>query len=59
VFVFSFFSPPFLFLLSISFFPFPYFIASGNKGYKVEVGAFSDNDGLAALVATNLKVKMK
>jgi delta-1-pyrroline-5-carboxylate synthetase len=28
---------------------------SGNQGYQVEDGAFSDNDGLASLVAANVK----
>jgi len=31
---------------------------SGNKGYNIGLGAFSDNDGLASLVASHLKADL-
>lgn len=34
-----------------------YLFRSGNTGYFVRDGAFSDNDGLASLVAAQMKVK--
>jgi glutamate 5-kinase len=34
-----------------------YFSSSGNTGYFVRDGAFSDNDGLASLVAAQMKVQ--